>query len=236
MPNVLEQECDTDVRVECEKRRICEGRFDRQTLIQEVREALDDAKVQVDITREHVTTFDSETCFHVRRNECVGALVVVSRNNAAVGFGTEFRVAHQLETEVKACGCKKIVLFERVAEHDWKFKQHNVELGLVRINVHVFFVIVLTVVERQFRNEAEVLREHGNLDDKACTYVPSCAPTVGMGSQKRVETALNACAHKDGLRKSFLALSADFGSRSRLCFVPGVCVCVVLVVCKFAVV
>ena len=134
----------------------------------------------MDVACQHVTAFDGHTNFHVRRNECVGALVGVSSHYAAVGFGTEFGIAHQLKSEVQTCCGEKVILFERVTEHDWKFKQHNVELSLVRVNVHVFFVIVLAVVEREFRDKAKVLGEHRNLDDKACAYVPACTPSVGI--------------------------------------------------------
>ena len=43
-------------------------------------------------------------------------------------------------------------MLERVAEHDREFEQHDVQLALVGVNAHVLFVIVLDVVEREFRN------------------------------------------------------------------------------------
>ena len=186
--------------------------------------------------RKHVAAFEGKTHFHVCRNKCVRALGGVPRNNTAVRFGAEFCVAHQLKPKVQTrCG-KKVVLLERVTEHDRKLEQHNVETSLVRVNVHVLFVIVLTVVEREFRHEAKILGEHRNLDDKTCAGVPACTPAFGIGAEERVKTALHASAYKHGLRKPFLTLPADFGSRCRLRLVSRVCTCILFVVRKFAIV
>ena len=194
----------------------------------------------MNVTCQHVTAFDSKAHFHVRGCDFGGGFqtaVLFIGDDASFRLGTVFGATHQLETEMQTGGCKEVVLVERVAEHDRKFKQHDVDPCLVCVKiVHVFFVIVLAIVEREFRHNAEVLCEHRNLDDETATDVPACAPAIGFCAKECVETALQTCSKEHGLREPFTALLADFGTRCCLRLVSGVCACVFFVVCEFAVV
>ena len=194
----------------------------------------------MNVTREHVTAFDCKAYFHVRRGDFGSGFqttVFLIGDDTSLRFGTIFGATHQLETEVQTGGSKEVILVKCVAEHDRKFKQHDVDLSLVRVKiVHVLFVIVLAIVERQFRYKAKVFREHRNLDDKACACIPASAPTIGFRTEERVKSALQTCSKEHGLREPFTALLADFGARRCLCLVSGVSACVFFVICEFAVV
>ena len=190
-PYRLEQERDADVRVEREERRIFKGLFHRQTLIEKVRETLNNAEVYMNVPCQHVATFKGESHFHIRRDKCIGAWRRgTSRNHITACFGTKFRIAHQLKSKVKPNCREKVVLIERVTEHNRKLKQHNIQLGLVRIKVHIFFVAIVTVVERKFRDQAEILCEHRNFYEKTCTRIPPCAPSIGIGAKEGVKASM----------------------------------------------
>ena len=182
----------------------------------------------MDPTGKHVTEIEGSTHFHTG-----------SRNGVVLGFrrGTvlELRGSVELETHIQTQADIEVVVFERVAENNRNIENEYVDATRIRVDVHILFINVVTVVEGEFRNKAQVLQHEVHLEHQATTRLEAHLPAIGIFAKERVGTDLRTDTEHHGTGKALVTHTVDFRLLCGLRLVAGIRTGIFLVVRKLTI-
>ena len=182
----------------------------------------------MDPAGKHVTEIEGTAHFHTG-----------SGNGVVLGFRRspvlELGGSVELETHIQTQTDIEVVVFERIAENNRNVENEYVDATRIRVDVHILFVDVVTVVEGEFRNKAQVLQHEIHLEHQATAHLETHLPAIGIFTKKGVGTDLGSDTEHHGTGKALVTHTVDFRFLRGFRLVAGVRTGIFLVVRKLTV-